>query len=172
MNKLPKIKISDSKEDSAELIAGWLKEKGYKIVETDTDRPWGMFFRIDNNQSDKFIQEFFSDIEIKKTEAGATPKILVHFPEKRNSWQFHKRRNEFWKFLTEGAYFKSKDDNPGEESQAKPMEIVSFDVEERHRLVGAKSNITIVAEIWQHLDSENPSDEDDITRVEDDFNRK
>jgi mannose-6-phosphate isomerase len=29
----------------------------------------------------------------------------------------------------------------------------------------------LIAEIWQHTDSENPSDEDDIIRVSDDFGR-
>jgi hypothetical protein len=29
----------------------------------------------------------------------------------------------------------------------------------------------LVAEIWQHTDPENPSDEDDIVRVSDDFGR-
>jgi hypothetical protein len=30
----------------------------------------------------------------------------------------------------------------------------------------------IVAEIWQHTDESNPSDEDDIVRLQDDYSRK
>ena len=41
---------------------------------------------------------------------------------------------------------------------------------ERHRLSGLDS-WGIVAEIWQHTDAESPSNEDDIVRLEDDFNR-
>ena len=41
---------------------------------------------------------------------------------------------------------------------------------ERHRLIGLDS-WGIVAEIWQHTDSENPSDEEDIVRLQDDFGR-
>jgi hypothetical protein len=41
---------------------------------------------------------------------------------------------------------------------------------ERHRLVGLDS-LALVAEIWQHTDPQNPSDEDDIVRVSDDFGR-
>ena len=41
---------------------------------------------------------------------------------------------------------------------------------ERHRLIGMKA-WGMVAEIWQHTDSTNPSDEDDIVRLEDDFGR-
>ena len=40
---------------------------------------------------------------------------------------------------------------------------------ERHRLVGL-ADYGVVAEIWQHTD-EIPSNEDDIIRVQDDFNR-
>jgi mannose-6-phosphate isomerase len=29
----------------------------------------------------------------------------------------------------------------------------------------------IIAEIWRHTDAENPSDEEDIVRVQDDFGR-
>jgi hypothetical protein len=41
---------------------------------------------------------------------------------------------------------------------------------ERHRLIGL-AGWGIVAEIWQHTDASNPSDEDDIVRVQDDFGR-
>jgi hypothetical protein len=42
--------------------------------------------------------------------------------------------------------------------------------EERHRLIGLDS-WAIVAEIWQHTDIENPSNEEDIVRIQDDFGR-
>ena len=41
---------------------------------------------------------------------------------------------------------------------------------QRHRLIGL-DGWGIVAEIWRHTDAENPSDEDDIVRVQDDFGR-
>ena len=41
---------------------------------------------------------------------------------------------------------------------------------ERHLLIGL--NVTsIVAEIWQHTDTNHPSDENDIIKVQDDFGR-
>ena len=49
-------------------------------------------------------------------------------------------------------------------------ETIQFGTETRHRLIGAY-NWGIVAEIWQHTDADNPSDESDIVRVEDDFGR-
>ena len=41
---------------------------------------------------------------------------------------------------------------------------------ESHRLIGTE-NWGIIAEIWRHTDAENPSDENDIVRVQDDFGR-
>ena len=41
---------------------------------------------------------------------------------------------------------------------------------ERHRLIGL-DDYCVVATIWQHTDKNNPSDEDDIIRVQDDFGR-
>ena len=41
---------------------------------------------------------------------------------------------------------------------------------ERHRLIGLNET-SIVAEIWQDTDTNHPSDEDDIIRVQDDFGR-
>ena len=41
---------------------------------------------------------------------------------------------------------------------------------ERHRLIGL-DDYSVIAEIWKHTDANNPSDEDDIIRVQDDFGR-
>jgi mannose-6-phosphate isomerase len=49
-------------------------------------------------------------------------------------------------------------------------QVINLKCGERHRLVGT-NGFGIVAEIWQHTDKNNPSDEDDIVRVQDDFGR-
>lgn len=36
---------------------------------------------------------------------------------------------------------------------------------------GVQGGWGVVAEIWQHTDKDNPSNEDDIVRVQDDFGR-
>jgi mannose-6-phosphate isomerase len=41
---------------------------------------------------------------------------------------------------------------------------------ERHRLLGL-NEWGIIAEIWQHTDATDPSDEDDIVRLQDDYGR-
>ena len=52
----------------------------------------------------------------------------------------------------------------------KEGQIIEFQNKERHRLVGL-SNFGVVAEIWLHTDSNSPSDENDIIRLEDDYSR-
>ena len=49
-------------------------------------------------------------------------------------------------------------------------QTVQFNREIRHRLLGI-NNWGIVAEIWQHIDMSNLSNENDIVRIEDDFGR-
>ena len=49
-------------------------------------------------------------------------------------------------------------------------DIIKLKQGERHRLIGLDV-WGIVAEIWQHTDTDNPSNEDDIVRLQDDFGR-
>lgn len=48
--------------------------------------------------------------------------------------------------------------------------IIQIQCGERHRLIGL-DGWGIVAEIWQHTDPNNLSNEDDIVRLQDDFGR-
>jgi len=41
---------------------------------------------------------------------------------------------------------------------------------ERHCLIGL-DDYAVIAYIWQHIDTNNPSDEEDIVRLQDDFGR-
>ena len=52
----------------------------------------------------------------------------------------------------------------------KKGESIRLKQSERHRLVGL-NDWGVLAEIWQHTDADNPSDEGDIVRVRDDFGR-
>ena len=49
-------------------------------------------------------------------------------------------------------------------------EYIKLALGERHRLIGLDSQ-AIIAEIWQHTDAAQPSDESDILRVQNDFGR-
>lgn len=153
-----------------------LNSAGYEVVEVNGDKPWGAYLRIANGQADKFVADFFpgltpDEARLGVAEAELSPKILIVSPDQRLSWQYHDRRAERWMFLTEGAYNKSASDDPGELQIATSGDVVQFAQGERHRLVGLTDDYTLVAEIWQHTDTDSPSDEDDITRLIDDYSR-
>lgn len=153
--------------------AQYLCEKGFKVNKTDSNRPWGGFFVIDENESQKFIDHYFSHLTKNDLSISGklSPKILVVAPQKRLSWQYHHRRAEIWKLIggTAGVVTSDTDDEK-ETRQLKIGDIIQLKQGERHRLIGLE-NWGIVAEIWLHTNAENPSDEEDIIRLQDDFGR-
>ena len=92
-----------------------------KVVDKDTDRPWGGFFVISEDNAQEFSNIYFNALNTEeiKVSGKLPPKILIIASNKRLSWQYHHRRSE----------------------------------------------------IWIHSDKDNPSDENDIVRIQDDFNR-
>ncbi|MBO6587210.1 MAG: phosphoheptose isomerase [Gracilimonas sp.] len=151
-----------------------LEEQGFEIKAHDLNRPWGGFFVIDEDQAQKFIDTYFDDdVEMSDVNISGkiSPKILLVEPGKRLSWQYHHRRAEMWQ-VVEGpvGVVRSKSDEQGEVLEYKSGDLITLQKGERHRLVGL-DKWGIIAEIWQHVDAENPSDEDDIVRLEDDFGR-
>ncbi|MDN3688965.1 phosphoheptose isomerase [Cyclobacterium jeungdonense] len=155
-------------------VSEWLDSSGYKIVTKDENRPWGGFFVIDEGQIKQFRQQFFSEIQLTDAQMKQklSPKILLAGPGKRLSWQYHHRRAEIWKLIAgEGGVITSDTDSEGSLKTLGIGEVVRLRQGERHRLLGL-GNWAVVAEIWMHTDPENPSDESDIVRVQDDFERK
>lgn len=169
--------MSNSDQTEKEAIfkktAEWLQTQNYNVVQQDTTRPWGGFFVIEESQAGRFAEQFFphlkmSDIQITNK---LSPKILVVAPEKRLSWQYHFRRAEIWKVLEGPVGVKISDtDTEGALQELPKDSFIQMNKGERHRLIGLES-WGIVAEIWQHTDPNNPSDEDDIVRLQDDFGR-
>lgn len=156
-----------------EQIASFLKDENFTVVQQDQTRPWGGFFVIDEKQAQTFAAKFFPHLEMSEIQITnkLSPKILVVAPNKRLSWQYHFRRAEIWTILSGSVGVKtSRTDEEGELQQLSQGTFIQMDKGERHRLIGLDS-WGIVAEIWQHTDSENPSDEDDIVRLQDDFGR-
>lgn len=167
---------SRSPKEVNEDVARALEVAGYDIALFDYERPWGGFNQLENSNADRFVEEFFPDLTPEEARLGnpnseLSPKILTVAPEQRLSWQYHDRRAERWAYLTEGGYFKSLTDEQGELQTAQPGEVVQFEKSERHRLVGAVGHYTLVAEIWQHTDTKNLSNEEDIVRLADDYKR-
>lgn len=170
------IEAGEDKVSLTNEIISKLEADGYSPVEINTNKPWGAYIRLDSNDADAFVDEHFEDLTPEEARLGIegaelSPKILIVSPEQRLSWQLHHRRAERWKFLTKGGYHKSLTDDEGELHIAEAGEVVQFARGERHRLVALQDGYTLVAEIWQHTDSEHPSDEDDIVRLQDDYSR-
>jgi mannose-6-phosphate isomerase-like protein (cupin superfamily) len=156
-----------------EKAAALLKELHFDIVKEDTSRPWGGFYVIDEAQAAQFAKQFFpeEDFEKLKISEKLSPKILMVAPYKRLSWQYHHRRAEIWRCIDgEVAVATSHSDLEENNHTLKVGDKIKLSQGERHRLIGLEG-WGIVAEIWQHTDAGNPSDEDDIVRLQDDFGR-
>ncbi len=146
---------------------------GFKIVSKDFKRPWGGFLVIDENQAQNFSNHFFKGINIEdlKISGKLSPKILIVKPNARLSWQYHQRRSEIWRvFKGECGIIRSDTDKENEMKIYNEGDQIKLKQGERHRLIGL-GDYCLVAEIWQHTDKNNPSNEEDIVRVQDDFGR-
>ena len=133
----------------------------------------GCFFVLNEGEARKFISLYFPDLTPEElTISGKlSPKILIVAPNKRLSWQYHHRRAEIWKLIGGVAGVITSDtDEEKETTHLNIGDIIQLKQGERHRLIGL-DGWGIVAEIWRHTDAENPSDENDIVRVQDDFGR-
>ena len=145
---------------------------GFQIVDSNLEKPWGAYFCIDENQAQVFSDKFFDGIDVDslKIENKLSPKILIVKPNTRLSWQYHNRRAEIWQvYKGQVGVVQSDTDIENELKNYMPGDQIKLRQGERHRLVGL-ADYGVVAEIWQHTD-EIPSNEDDIIRIQDDFNR-
>tara|TARA_B100001540_G_scaffold243335_1_gene218340 strand:+ start:805 stop:1290 length:486 start_codon:yes stop_codon:yes gene_type:complete len=146
---------------------------GYQIISQDLNRPWGGFLVIDEDQSQKFSNQFFDGLKIESLQITEriSPKILIINPNSKLSWQYHIRRAEIWSvYKGPVGIIRSKNDFQNNMEIIDSGNQIKINQGERHRIIGLK-NSAIIAEIWQHTDSKNPSDENDIIRLEDDFGR-
>ena len=64
----------------------------------------------------------------------------------------------------------SHDDVERKERILKEGDEIRLSKGERHRAIGLE-DYAVIAEIWIHTDKDNPSDENDIVRIQDDFDR-
>lgn len=150
-----------------------LLSQGFEIHDFDQERPWGGFFVINEDQAQKFIDTYFDGVTMNEVNISGklSPKILLVEPEKRLSWQYHHRRAEMWQVLDGPVgVVRSKTDKQQPVQTYEAGDLITLEQGERHRLVGLK-NWGMIAEIWQHVDADHPSNEEDIVRLEDDFGR-
>ena len=150
-----------------------LVRQGFTIDSQDGSRPWGGFYVINEHQAQEFSNVFFEGINVQELMIAGklSPKILIVAPGKRLSWQYHHRRAEIWQVVQGSVGVVSSTTNvEGKLRILKAGDEIKLEQGERHRLVGLDV-WGVVAEIWQHTDENNPSDEEDIVRVQDDFGR-
>ena len=132
-----------------------IKSFGYQIISQDLNRPWGGFLVIDENQSQKFSNQFFDGLKIESLQ------LILQQLKKYKIWSIHKGPV---------GIIRSKNDSQNNMEIIDSGNQIKIKQGERHRIIGLKTP-AIIAEIWQHTDSKNPSDENDIIRLEDDFGR-
>ena len=150
-----------------------IKLFGFTIKSYDFERPWGGFLVIDESQAQEFSNKFFEGLDVNTLRIGGklSPKVLIVKPAARLSWQYHNRRAEIWQvFKGSAGIIRSNTDAENEMEVYDEGDQIVLQQGERHRLIGL-DDYSVVAEIWQHTDKNNPSDEDDIIRVQDDFGR-
>ncbi len=150
-----------------------IKELGFEIIAKDFERPWGGFLVINESLSQEFANQFFDGIDIEnlKISGKLSPKILVVKPNSKLSWQYHHRRAEIWRvYKGEVGVSRSFDDNEKPLKKLITGDQIKLKKGERHRLIGL-TDYAVLAEIWQHTDPNNPSDENDIVRLNDDYGR-
>lgn len=154
-------------------IENYLTDLNLHIVTRDVSRPWGGFFVMDEKEATRFGELFFPEVKIDDLRIAGklSPKILVVQPGMRLSWQYHFRRAELWRVIYGKVGVTLSDtDVEDKKIELNVGESISLKQGQRHRLRGL-DQWGVVAEIWQHTDAENPSDESDIVRVQDDFGR-
>ena len=165
--------VYTAKEELFAQTATQLQRQGFGIECQDQSRPWGGFFVINEQQAQQFADAYFDGLSVEQLRISGklSPKILLVAPGQRLSWQYHRRRAEIWRVVQGPVGVVTSDsDLEGEPKVYQAGEQVTLRQGERHRLVGL-DGWGILAEIWQHTDAEQPSDEDDIIRVQDDFGR-
>ncbi len=163
---------NSSKQDILTQVKQEIIKYNLHISDSNETKPWGAYYCLSDSDISKFIELYFHDIKSEiESDATLSPKILIVMPQARLSWQYHDRRSEIWKVI-KGPIHAAISDSDGE---VPPVEysdnqIIKISCTQRHRLIGSGS-WGIVAEIWQHAEKDNLSNEEDITRLQDDYGR-
>jgi len=118
-------------------------ENDFSYIEKE-DRPWGRFYVIHNEPNYK----------IKRIEVN---------PSSRLSYQYHKGRSETWVIIS-GNAVATIDDEKINLTQGSTITIPRLS---KHRIENRSMDVLIFIEIQ----TGNYFDEDDIIRIEDDYNR-
>jgi mannose-6-phosphate isomerase-like protein (cupin superfamily) len=170
---LPVFESNLTAQEVFEKVETYIAELGYQVISKDFSRPWGGFFVLDESQAPKFAAQFFPNLSMDAIQITnkLSPKFLIVAPAKRLSWQYHFKRAEIWTVISGPVGIAISDtDEQGSVGSYVAGDFIKLQQGERHRLIGL-DGWGVVAEIWQHTDENQPSDESDIVRLQDDFGR-
>lgn len=130
-------------------------------------KPWGKYCNLDN--VNLLLRKCYEKYDFLN-EDNSSGKILVIHPDKKISWQYHFRRDEYWYVLAGNPkIILSHDNKMRREIFPKVGDIIHIKALERHRII-SNSVETVIGEIWHHIDAVK-SNESDIVRIEDDYMR-
>lgn len=151
--------------------------KGYGLEvlreHSSIERPWGAYLRFSEASLPSFYRAYWQGVQVPDAGQGLRldPKILIVAPGARLSLQYHNRRGEHWRAIEGPVRILVGDDESSlQEIIARPGDVVRIPCGKWHRLEGMDVWGRI-AEIWEHTDPANPSGEEDIVRVQDDYGR-
>lgn len=123
-------------------------------------RAWGKYYYV--YDSENFIKEFFPNLEITTT--NITPKILIINPHSHISWQYHFLRKEHWVLIEGSGYVRlSESDSYTTPTKCSLNDYIFIDKEIRHQFC-TNDSYAVIAEIWEHVDENHLSSEEDIVR--------
>ena len=155
-------------------IENELTKHNLKIDSYDHTRPWGGFFVIKEEDAQRFSNIYFDsfDVDALRKAGKLSSKILLVKPQARLSWQYHHRRAETWRVISGPVgVIRSFDDMQKTMITHQKGDTITLKKGERHRLIGLDT-WGVVAEFWQHTDASLPSNEEDIVRLQDDYDRE
>lgn len=162
------------KEEVMTLARQVLANQGLMVVDEDSTRPWGGYLVVDPRQAVKFLRTFFGrkdDSSFRKS-GPLSLKLMLIAPEQKLSWQYHRRRTELVRIIA-GKLTLFLSGNDQQPSTGRPLtegSELKIPPLLRHRMETGE-NWGIYAEIWEHSDTTNPSDESDIVRLTDVYKR-
>ena len=155
-------------------IENELTKHNLKIDSYDHTRPWGGFFVIKEEDAQRFSNIYFDsfDVDALRKAGKLSSKILLVKPQARLSWQYHHRRAETWRVISGPVgVIRSFDDMQKTMITHQKGDTITLKKGERHRLIGLDT-WGVVAEFWQQTDASLPSNEEDIVRLQDDYDRE
>lgn len=111
----------------------------------ENERPWGGYTILE------------------ETDAPICVKVLTIKPKARLSMQTHEKRAERWFILDAGIVVNIDD----EVTVTKPGDVVYVGIGQKHRITNVSNRLARIVELMY-----GEYDEDDITRIEDDYGRQ